>query len=145
MVVGVICFSLFRTIYKYKAIDKLIGLYPPFGECEVILVRNHSLVRGSHVSGDFNGADKIIRVAMNNSLKSIMDTYLHERRHSEQAFGDNLKLTSMYNGAVGFLTYMDAIPNRSSSERFSDYYDSEHEVDARNHAASTLKEYLAKN
>jgi len=141
MVVSLVFLSKFRRAYKRRVINKLIKEYPVFGGCRVKLY-NKKYTDGKTL-GYFSEGKRVVVVCMHNPLEEIMDTYLHERRHSEQALSNNLELNSMYNNSTGYRNWLENFKKDSLS--FDQYYYLEHEVDAREWASKTLKEYLANN
>jgi hypothetical protein len=141
VVVGIVLFSKYRRWYKRKKVEELIEAYPPFGGCRVKLYNKRYI--NSSALGYFSRGRRVIVVCMHNSLEEIMDTYLHERRHSEQAFGGNKELNVMYENSVGFNMWLEDYIGKPID--FDDYWNLEHEIDAREWASKTLKEYLANN
>jgi len=142
MVVSLILLSKFRRVYKIRALNKLMREYPVFGDCKVILLKQKYTISGGTL-GYFSECDKLVVVCLRNKLEKIMDTYLHERRHSEQAFGNDYELKSMYYSSNAYKRYLVNHPNKKFD--FVGYYNLEHEVDARDWASKTLKEYLTNN
>ena len=137
LLLGVI--GIARSIYKYSILMDVMANYPTFGGVEVKVVRKHSLEKGSHVKGTFSKGERVIEIALNNPLEDVIDTYLHERRHSEQAFGSDIRLNEMYAQSVGLLNYL-----RVNGHNDHDtYFMSDHEIDAREEASRLTKEYLA--
>ena len=137
LVVGVV--GVVRSIYKYITLMDVVSKYQTFGGVEVRVVRRHSLEKGSHVKGTFSRSERVIEVALNNPLTDVIDTYLHERRHSEQAFGNDVKLREMYLQSTGLLNYL----RSHGCDDHDTYFMSDHEVDAREEASRLTKEYLA--
>ena len=137
LVVGVV--GVVRSIYKYITLMDVISKYPTFGGVEVRVVRRHSLEKDSHVKGLFDRKERVIEVALNNPLKDVIDTYLHERRHSEQAFGDDAELREMYLQSTGLLNYL----RGQGFNDYETYFMCDHEIDAREEASRLTKEYLA--
>jgi hypothetical protein len=137
LLLGVI--GIVRSIHKYTVLMDVINKYPTFGGVEVKVVRRHSLEKGEHVKGTFSRVDRVIEIALNNPLEDVIDSYLHERRHSEQAFGDNIRLNEMYAQSVGALNYL----RGQGFNDYTTYFMSDHEIDAREEASRLTKEYLA--
>jgi len=137
MLLGVI--GIIRSIHRYYILMDVMFKYPTFGGTEVRVIRKRSLERGSRVKGTFSRSERVIEIALNNSLKDVVRSYLHERRHSEQAFGSDAALNEMYLVSSGVLGYL----RSSGQDDHETYLMSEHEVDAREVASKLTEEYLA--
>ena len=137
LVVGVV--GIVRSIYKYITLLDVMSKYPTFGGVEVRVIRKRSLTNVSRVKGTFSRSERVIEIAFNNPLKDVINSYLHERRHSEQAFGSDAALNEMYLVSSGVLGYL----RHSGQDDHETYLMSEHEVDAREVASKLTEEYLA--
>ena len=142
LVMAVMAAGIASSVNKYISLKRVIKEYPPYGECEVKMVWKRSVSLDSNTKGSFTAGKRSIEIAMNNKIANVMETYLHERRHSEQAFGDDVELTNMYLGSVGCLKYMRSIECIDTDTLWDAYYESDHEVDARGWASTTIKEYI---
>jgi len=124
---------------KIRVIKKLERMYPTFGNVSIKLVWRKSLSIDYLSIGTFDSGNRVISIAMFNNSKKIMDTYLHERRHSEQCFGSDIQLRGMYIASVNILNFMNK-QSMSAEASFDEYYNAPHEVDAREWASKTMKE-----
>lgn len=130
---------MFGNIRKLVKLFLLVKKYPTFGNTKIRLVLKRSLVNDSVTRGSFSEGGREIRLALINPTKSLMETYLHERRHSEQAFGKEYTLRNMYAQSVGVLRYMES-RNISEEVLWDEYFQAPHEVDARDWASKVMKE-----
>lgn len=129
---------------KYVKLRGAMRAYPAYGKCDVRIVWKRSLEDNSNVKGRFIAGKRVIEIAMNNRISNVIETYLHERRHSEQAFGNDIELTSMYAGSIGCLQYMRSVDDMEEEVLWDAYYMSDHEVDAREWTSTTIKDYLGR-
>jgi len=122
------------TLNKIRVIKKLERMYPTFGNVSVKMVWRRSLSKDFLTMGTFDSVNRVISIAMFNNSKKIMDTYLHERRHSEQCFGSDMTLRGMYVSSVSILNFMNK-QSMSAEASFDEYYNAPHEIDAREWAS----------
>ena len=134
----------FMVIRNLLTLKKLKKLYPVYGGVKVDLIYKSSIRSDEDgvAQGSVNYRTKVMKLALMIPNKKFVENYLHERRHTEQMFSKNEELFALYERGKEQMSntkYYSKILHMSS---FDIYWNSPHEVDARDWAKKTAEEYL---
>ena len=134
---------IFLITYKYYAVKKIIKNYPPFGGCAIEIKFSSAVNPEGDATGAFWMKKRLIQIAFWRPRKLVLESYLHERRHSEQAFGEDEYLNTIFRHGM-YEIYYATKKEIDEDELYKIYYNTPHEIDAREWASKEIKRYLYK-
>ena len=134
----------YMVIKNLLTLKKLQKIYPVYGGVKVELVYKDR-IRGDGdgiAQGSVNYRTKIMRLALMIPHKKFVENYLHERRHTEQMFSGDEELFALYERGKEQMSNTLYYSKILHMTPFDIYWNSPHEVDARDWAKKTTEEYL---